>query len=263
MSEFGQLRGEFLNFDFREFAKLAEFFKRAPQFIRPATAQLLNDLAFAWRPLALSTLASKLTIRNPKFILSRMSVVKTTAKPVAQQSVIVGSTIVRGKTGAISFDGFFTLQTGRDPQRNRTMALLARGGDKQSPVQRGNRLIPDSQIASTDDVASVRGSRAQALIQDMAKNAPNKPFIIKRGYGLAPGLYRIKSGASYMLPGGRPAPKIQIIQRFGKKPRHERWAWLDESVRRLLTHAPMAKMWNTAITKAVDDAVRKAGLQSK
>jgi hypothetical protein len=152
------------------------------------------------------------------------------------------------------------LQTGKDPQRNRTLALLARGGDKRAMAKRSNRLIPELQIASTDDVAVRSGSTVQALIRDMAENAPNKTFIIKKGLGMAPGLYRIKKGQGYLLPNGRTAPRLQIVQHFGRSPKHARWTWINDSVTRLLTHAPMLTMWNSAIGKVVAEAVRKAQL---
>lgn len=261
MTEFRQLRGSFLNMDLREMGKLYAFFVRYPKAARAATAQVLNDMAFAWRPLAVSTLASRFIIRNPKFILSRMQVVKTTAKPISQQQVTLGSTFVRGK-GHITFDGFYTLQTGRDPERSRTMALLARGGDKRAQVKRSNRLLPDSDIVSTDDAPVLHGSRAQALIRDMARNVPNKPFIIRRGYGLPAGLYRINKGKRYLLPSGKSAPKLQIVQHFGRKPKHERWQWMQESVNRLLKHSPMQKLWNAAIAKVTADAIHRAGVSS-
>lgn len=138
-SPFSQLRGDFLNMDLRELGKLYDFFRRAPQFLRPATAQLLNDAAFSWRPLAVSTLASRLIMRNPRFALSRMQVVKTSAKPIPQQRVTVGSTFVRGKGGHITFDGWASLQGGTEPERNRTLALLARGGDKRAIAKKSGR----------------------------------------------------------------------------------------------------------------------------
>jgi hypothetical protein len=259
-SPFSNIRGEFLSMDLSSLGKLYSFFQKAPQMLRPVTAQFLNDLGFNLRPLIVSTLAGRLIMRNPRFVLSRMQVVKTSAKPIPQQRVTVGSTFVRGKGGHITFDGFLSLQGGADPQRNRTLALLARGGDKHAIAKKAGRLVGD--IPSTDDMPVRSGSRVQALIRDMAKNAPNKPFIIKKNLGMAPGLYRIRKGKGYLLSDGRTVPALQIVQHFGRKPIHSRWQWMQESMKRLLQHAPMQKMWNVAITKAVDDAVHKAGLQT-
>jgi hypothetical protein len=195
-------------------------------------------------------------MRNPRFALSRMVVQKTSARPIAQQQVTIGSTFVRGKGGKLTFDGWASLQGGHDPTRNRTLALLARGGDKRAIANKQSRLIGD--IPSTDESPVMHGSRAQALIRDMAKNAPNKPFIIKRGYGMAPGLYRIRKGKGYTLPNGRGAPALQIVQHFARMPRHARWPWMQESVKRLLAHSNYQRMWNVAITKAVQHAIDKA-----
>lgn len=257
MSEFRELRGAFVNIDFHDFRRLQEFFERYPTAARKATAQLLNDIGFAWRPLSVSTLASRLTMRAPRFILSQMRVEKTTAKPIARQQVAVGS-LPTQKGGRITFDGFYSLQTGRDLERdrNRTMTLFSRGGSKQAVVKRGYRLRSELDIVSTDDIPVASGSRVQALIRDMAKNAPNKTFIIKRGQGFAPGLYKIKPGHGHVLRSGQVAPKIQIVQRFNRRPHHERWQWMQASVTRLLKYAPIARMWEQAIERVTRETMK-------
>ncbi len=259
-NEFRLLNGAFLRMDLRDFSKLYAFFLRYPIAARKATAQFLNDLAFAWRPLSVSVLASRMIMRSPRFILSRMQVVKTSALPIARQAVTVGSTYVRGKGGKITFDGFRSLQGLGPEEKSRTMTLFARGGDKAGIAKRSAKLMPGTDIPSTDDSPVLSGSRAQFLIRDMAKNATNKTFIIKRGYGMAPGLYRIAKGKGYLLPSGRSAPKLQIVQHFGKTPHAHTWHWMQDSIKRLLTHAPMAKMWNAAISRVTADALHKQGI---
>lgn len=257
-SELGDIRSNFLRVDMSAFQKLHTFFEREPVAARRACAEFMNSLAFKWRPLAVTVLASRLTMRAPRFILSQMRVEKTTAKPIVRQVVTVGSVIVR-KGSHISFDGFYSLQTGRNLERdrNRTMTLFSRGGEQSGIVKRGYRLRPELDIPSTDEAPVASGSRAQFLIRDMAKNAPNKPFIIKAGLGFARGLYRIKPGQGHVLRGGRIAPKIQIIQRFGRRPHHERWKWMNESVTRLLKYAPISRMWTQAIDRVTRETMPK------
>lgn len=254
MNEFRELNGSFLRMDLRDIGKLYDWFKRYPVLARPTVAQFLNDVAFSARPLIVSTLASRLIMRAPKFILSRMVVVKTTARPIAQQKVTVGSTYARGKGGTITFDGFRSLE-GLAPEKSRTMTLFARGGDRAGIAQRSARLLPGD-IPSTDDSPVTTGSRLQYLLRDMATNAPNKPFIVRKGLGFAPGLYRV-SKTKRMLPSGKAAPMLQIVQRFDRNPKARVFHWMQDSMRRLINHAPIAKMWDTAISKTIRESMRK------
>lgn len=245
MSEFGMIGGDFLRMDLREFGKLALFFEQFPVEARAATAQFLNDMGFLAKANTPTVLAEHMHIRNQKFVGSRIRVEKTTAKPIAEQRVTVGS--IPGDR----FTGWIEQQRGVDPERSRTFSLLARGGNEAAQAKRSSRLLPDSDIVSTDDEPVEHGSRAQALIRDMAKNAPTKPFIIRRGYGMRPGLYKIKSKRGYTLAStGRVAPKIQKLQTFDKKPKPTRWLWMQDVIHYTIKRAPIGKMWESAMSKA-------------
>jgi len=265
-SVFRHLGGHLLNMDFRELGKLYLFFRRYPVLARKATAQLLNDLGFAWRPLAVTTLASRLIMRNPRFILSRMRVQKTAAGPIERQAVTIGSTIVRGKGGNITFDGFYSLQTGRDPQRNRTLGLLARGGDKRAQARRQGKLNPADDIPKPQDWDDIpqpsSARRAQAMIRAVADTtAYGKRLLLSKGdsAGMAPGLYRIKRRRGYLLPStGRSAPQLAIVQHFGRRPRGQRWQWMQASLKWLLGHAPIASMWQRAIGRVTQQAISQS-----
>jgi hypothetical protein len=251
--------------DLRELGKLYLFFRRYPLLARKATAQLLNDLAFAWRPLVVTTLASKVIVRNPRFLMGRMRVQKTGAGPIERQQAVVGSTPVRGKTGGFTFDGLYSLQFGRPlgEGRNRTLALLARGGDKRAKAKRQGKLMPGDEIPTPDEWDDMpKPSRSRMLsfmLRDIADNYPAQRFIIPRSYGMAPGLYKIKKRRGYLLPStGRSAPSIQIIQHLGRSPRGQRFPWMQTSLKWLLGHAPIAKFWERAISRVTQEAIDKA-----
>ncbi len=263
---FRQLRGEFLDMDLRELGKLYLFFRNYPTAARRATAQLLNDLGFAWRPLAVTTLASRLIMRSPRFVLRQMRVQKTSAGPIERQQAIVGSTIVRGKSGAITFDGFYTLQTGRDPARSRTLGLLARGGNKRAIARRQGKLMPADDIAKPEDWDDIpvptAARRVQAMIREKADSTLySKRFILPKGdsAGMASGLYRIKNRRGFLLPStGRAAPKIEIVQHFGRRPKSLRWQWMQQSIKWLLRGVPIARMWHQAISRVTAEAIARA-----
>jgi len=258
MGEFRKLRGDFLQLDFRDLAKLALFFKRFPLQARAATAALLNDLSFLWRGEAFDAIASRTIIRNPRFDRSRLRVQKTSAGPIERQQAFVGSIFTYAKGGRLSHDGWYSLQTGQEPRtRNRVMSLLARGGDRTRPVLPSARLKPGTEFPKPRDWDEVHlpQSRVQAMIRSMADSGVyGKTFLLpkKQSGGLSPGLYKIKRRRGYLLPStGRPAPDVAMLQHFGKRPRGLRFAWMQESLKRLIAHAPIASMWQRAIGRAM------------
>ena len=81
-------------------------------------------------------------------------------------------------------------------------------------------------------------------------NVYGKTFIIPKGMGFAPGLYRIKSKKGYVSPTtGRIGPSIQIVQHFDRAPKVHRWMWLPESMKDMLRRAPIAMMWRQAVQR--------------
>jgi len=262
--DFRHLRGEFLNMDLREFASLAIFFERYPGLMRPAVATVLNELGFRWRPLAVSTLASRLIMRNPRFALSRMQVEKTSARPIPQQRVTIGSTFARGKSGNVTFDGWRSLQGNEREVRSRTLALMARGGQRENMARPSGKLMPGANIPKPEDWDDIRlpQSRVAAMIRVIAESSVyGKRMIIPKGNRFAPGLYGIKSRRGYILPStGRSAPRVRILQHFGKAPRHARWRWMDESVNRLMKHSDFTKLWERALMAATLRAQKQSGI---
>ncbi|MBE3063630.1 MAG: hypothetical protein IMZ69_01265 [Spirochaetes bacterium] len=268
---FREIRGDFLRMDLHEFKELYDFFQRMPELVRPAVAQLLNDLAFRGREVAIDTLGKRVIIRNRRFALSRMRVQKTGAKPIAQQQVILGS------ISSERFSGWAEFQRGGNPQRNRVFSLLARGGQKEKQASASSRLKPGTVFPKPedwDDIANPR-SRVQAMIRVMSEsNIYGRVFMLPKGQsgGLTPGLYRVSKGSkssyrkskrggsgvgNWRMTGNRPVPKIQMIQRFGKAPRSKRWPWIQTTVKQLIKTAPLAKMWSAAMDRVMAHAKPK------
>jgi len=276
---FREIRGDFLRMDLHEFGELYAFFERMPSLVRPAVAQLLNDLAFRGREVAIDTLGKRVIIRNRRFALSRMRVQKTGAKPIAQQQVILGSIITIGKGGHVSQDGWASLQRGGDATRNRVLTLAARGGQKEKQASASSRLKPSTDFPKPEDWGDIANprSRMQAMIRVMSEsNVYGRVFMLPKGQsgGMTPGLYRVEKGryrdyrhskhsgirtGNWHLISGRtrPVPKIQMLQRFGKAPRGQRWPWIQTTVKQLIKTAPLAKMWSAAMDRVMANAKPK------
>lgn len=275
---FRLLSSDWLRMDLRELGKLYSFFKAYPHLARKGVAQFLNDIGFAWRPVAVSTLAKRLIMRNPKFILRQMRVQKTSARPIEQQAVVVGSVYKRGSRGDVTFDGFRSLYGSAPETRSRTLSLLTRGGSKAARARRMGKLHPSDDVPTPDQwddmTHPTRPRMLQFMIRDIAKNFPTQKFIVPRGYGFEPGLYRVMPGSRRgyrktrrgkrtvgrwaLSATARPLPKLQILQHFGRRPRGQRWKWLDESVKWIVRGARVGEFWHWAIERVTREAMDKA-----
>ncbi len=251
---FRLLSGDLVQMDLREFAKLSLFLKQFPIEARKACATVINNVAFFGREEAIDTLSRHgVIIRNRRFDISRMRVVKTTARPIEQQAAILGSIYTTGKGGHIVHDGWLSMIKG-EPIKSRVSTLLSRGGERAAIMKARARLKPGSDFVTPDDVGGnlSAASRVQALIRDMAKNAPNTPFLIPgryKGTGFH-GLYRVVQGQSVTLANGRTAPKIKALQIFGRRPKSKRIPWMQDTLRIIVKKAPIAAWWTKAMGEA-------------
>ena len=240
-----------VSFQMKGWNELMTAIKATPKELEKIVAQMINDVSFRWRNVAVTHLGSRFILRSPRFVLSRMRVEKAIPGPIASEHSTVGSLFVRGKTGNLTFDGFARI-AGHEigETRGRTFTLAARGGEERAISKRGARLIEDVPKPADWDEVSAPQSRVQAMIRAMASTGVyGKTFIIPKGNKFTPGLYRIRSKRGYLLPDGRSAPSIQLLQRFDHKPTVHPWNWLLESMQRTVQHAPLQAMWMQAREK--------------
>jgi hypothetical protein len=248
MAGLADIHGSLLHMDLKGFHELEAFFKRFPREARHASAQLLNDIAFAGRPVIVDVLARHTHMRNPRFALTRTRVEKTAAREIALQSATLGTIYTQGKGGSISHDGWASLQRGQAPTRDRSTTLAARGGSELKQAQRGARLLPGD-LPAPADYGEIENpaQRLQALIRIMGEAGPSKAFVVPKGYGLTPGLYRTKG--RYTLRSGKSAPKLMRLQTFGKSPQAQRVPWMQEVAIELRRRLDLGAMWRAAMAK--------------
>lgn len=246
-----------------EFRKLEQYFREFPKGARQATSIMLNNLGFAARQEMPDVLRDHgFIVRNPKFTVSRMRVQKTTAKPIQDQRVIIGSVETKGKGGSITHDGWRSLQTGRPTpkDRNRVTTLLSRGGDKANKVRAKSRLKPAIDYPNPGAFDDARGrtigNRIQAMIREVASGMydTGKMFVLPKGQSgrMSPGLYKVVRGKKSIR--GKVYPKIQIVQRFDRPPHARRYAWIQELIKRTLQRTDYRAAWSDAMQRVEDRA---------
>jgi hypothetical protein len=239
--------------DMHEFATLDGTLTRLVTEIRPAVAVMLNEMGFQWRGHVVDFLRQGMIVRSPGFLRSRMYVEKTKVGPVESMSTRVGSLFARGKGGSVTFDGLAYAMGITHKTRNRTIALAARGGEKTARAKSSGKLMPGEDIPTPEqwDEVSLPQSRVQFMLRELAKKAGSKKIIIPKGYGMAPGLYRIKNRKGFLLSSGRPAPALQLMQHFARTPKSKRWMWLPLSMQDIIRRAPLAMMWQAAVERII------------
>lgn len=248
----GEIHLGIFSVDLRQFDQLQGVILALKGKINAPIANMLNELGFTWRDHVVPFLAKGMIMRSPRFIKSRMYVEKTPITTIDRMQTRVGSTLTRGKSGEVTFDGFAHLMGHDLGGRTRTLALIARGGDERAKAKASGKLMPDQDIPKPEDFEIAQPqSRVAAMIRIMGStNVYGKKFIIPKGMGFAPGLYRIKSKKGYVSPTtGRIGPSIQIVQHFDRAPKVHRWMWLPESMKDMLRRAPIAMMWQQAVQR--------------
>ena len=262
MSEFGLVGKEWLQMDLRDFSKLALFFEQFPKEARAATAQFLNDFGFAAKANVPTVLAEHMHIRNQRFVASRIRVQKTSALPIDQQRVTVGS--IPGDR----FTGWIEQQRGAAPERGRVFSLLARGGMETNQATPGYRLKASNKRVDIEDYDDMPGHVTRSrMLQYMLRSLGEgvsigrsrqrhrridfTPMIVHKGYPIRGGLYRIKAMSGFVLPStGRSAPQIAMLQAFDKQPRPKAWPWIQDVIAYTLKHADIGHMWQQAMNRA-------------
>lgn len=254
MAGLADIHGSLLRMDMHGLRELKTFFDRYPREARHATAQLLNDIAFAGRPVIVDVLRRHTIVRNPKFALSRTRVEKTPARDLALQSATLGTVYTQGKNGP-SHDGWASLQRGQAATRDRVLTLAARGGSEQKQAQRGARMLAGTDFPNPDDADDLPDPTPQRRLQYLLKTMyglGERRLVIPKGYGLTPGLYSITLGRyrGYRLPStGRQAPKLRMLQRFGKSPKPRQVPWMQETVLELRRRLDLGALWRAAMAK--------------
>lgn len=245
MAQIKSFEGQLLRVDLNELAALAKLFRGIPKTAQKAVAQVLNDLAFAARTQIPRTLATRLIIRDPRFVQSRIRVSKAApSQPIDRQKSEVGS--VAGPR----FSGWRELQHGGEPPKNRVASIAARGGNKRSKVRTASRMKSGKRFAVASQFDATGGSDRSKVQMMIRLAAAGGLFIVPQGgrYGLSPGLYRVARG-KMTLASGRRAPKIQLVQHLGRKPKGQRFDWIRSSARATLKANSIGKLFGQAMEK--------------
>jgi len=212
----------------RDMRHLIKFFKNAPRDFQRASAGTLTTFAFEARKSIIGAIEDNMTVRNPKFVSSRVQVNKAKPGPLSSQVSEVGS------VATARFSGWVEQQRGTQSTQSRIFTLAARNEDWNKKMSKASKLQSGSNILTEGDVeGQTKQSRRMNLIRRAKRD--KRPFILGKTGNKKGGLYRFKRN------------KLNRLQTFGEKPKPKRIKWLDIGINRFEKIVNVRKIWGNQL----------------
>lgn len=230
--------------DLSDQRKLTKIYKAAPRKFQRATAGYLNSLAFKARPDQIASINRTMTVRNPRFVNSKIRV-KTTkpSTPIDRQAATVGS--IRGPR----FSGWTEQERGTGDKRDRTISEQARGGSDKRQVMAKARLKRTANFHRVQEFRTGRhktyGQALVAMLRESSQGRLKRPFIITKGGG--PGnLSKYRHGLY-----GNKGRRVVRYQTFRKRPpRAKITHWHSRGIATTLRRVNKRVLWGQQIKRA-------------
>lgn len=225
--------------DFLEFNLLRKRLKNAPRVVHLAAVSTVNDLAFAARTEGPKVIASKMTVRNPRFVASRFVVRKATGgNPESHFGSIPGRI---NKAGYESFTGWNEQQFGDAPQRERySNTKNTRAGSNSTTIPAANRLKGGKDLFKP---GQGRFSQFKAhdpdAIPGFLRAVKAVPKRQRKPIMLGVDRKRLRARAVYIMNADNQLKKIWKLKAF----RVKRFRWAHEVAARVATRRNVARFF--------------------
>jgi hypothetical protein len=230
-----------------DMAGLTRLFQAVPRKMPRATANYLNDVAFAYRIEAAKVIADEKIIRDKRFVQSRFWVEKATPGNPNTMKAISGSIKSDRFTGWTEDYGEHAGGRG-----DRLIGANGRGGSMSNKALQSDRLIRGIDIPKIEDF-DIKGDSMQQVMA-MVSLIARHPSIVASSHGLfmlhsggwRAGVYRIVPGAIRKIQqSGRRAkgnalswytyaPLIQRVQTFEKDMKAKKVDWAHKAEGQIL-----------------------------
>lgn len=180
--------------DLHEVDGIRRWYGKQPRLLRVATGNMLNDFAFGTRTAAIQQINRHMTVRNARFVASRIRVTKANRYlPVNNQVAWTGS--VAGPR----FSGWAEQEKGAKTKRNRFSTLAGRGGSVQKQMRPSVRLKPKNEVISPSDYHPRGGDRnISGFVQMVLRKKETRIIRIKGTF------YKRKRNRLEQVQGSKP-----------------------------------------------------------
>jgi len=188
---------------------------------------MLNNFAFGTRLTSIEVIREKLTVRNPRFLESRIRVDKATGRgPMAAQEARTGSVPTK------RFSGWVEQVTGERTARDRVINLLARSGQKAKQAKPRARLKPGKDFEKFSNYSGTSPNlKSIRMLQTLDRKRWKKPFFLTKKRGVQPGLWVFHRR------------KLRPLQLFKAGKRVKRVPWHTEGRARYFQRTDLGRMW--------------------
>lgn len=217
--------------DLSQHRGMKNWFGKQPKLMQIACAQMLNQFAFGTRAAAIRRINELMTVRNPRFVASRLQYTKANrARKINDQVAWTGSRALP------RFSGWTEQEFGKRPMVNRTATLVGgRGGSEQRQVRHVVRLKKGKKIV-TRQTYRMGDKPVGQFLRAALRKKENAPIIVKSGKGLT--LYKRKGN------------KLEAAQIFSRKqPKRQRW--MKESRAAYFRQTDLGLLWEQTCNRLV------------
>lgn len=206
--------------DLHELDGLRRWYGKQPRLVRIAAGRMLNDFAFGTRTRAIGVIGDTMTVRNPKFVASRLRVTKANIhSPVERQAAWAGS--VAGNR----FTGWVEQEKGTPTKRNRFATLAGRGGSAGKQIRHAVRLKKGRDVVKPEDADyNPKGGSFSGFAAMIFRKKENRIILYK--------------GTFYK----RKRKKLEVVQST-KKRQPKRLTWLRRARAQYFRHTDLDALW--------------------
>lgn len=217
-------------FTSRDLIMLNRFYKRAPSLFKKAILGTTNNMAFGTRKVAINVIAKMMTVRNKRFVDSRLRVRKAHSGRFEA---------VFGSISSERFTGWPEQEFGKATGRTRVSTMASRLGNVKKQMIGQARLKPSASFIEPEDFEGQTDRfRTTAMIAYVLRTRATKSFIIRKRSQRSkfqPGLYRLVSG------------RIKRLQKFQTVKQPRRKMWMKRSIELYFTKTRVRNEMASAI----------------
>ena len=224
----------------RDIARLKKFYKRAPKQFMYAARGVLTSIAYKARIQQIAEIQNSMTIRNTRFVESRIRYQKARGNRLDNLYSLSGS--VSGNR----FSGWKEQELGTPTSRTRTQSLSARGDDWKRQVRGSARLKTANRfldIESEGEGATLEQKTAAVLAGMRRGTIAKRNFLIRRRMGgrmrtMRTGLYGMKRRLIY---------RYQTFKPDRVQPKRNRWH--TRAIQRTMNKISLRNEWANQIRR--------------
>lgn len=221
---------DIFSLDTRDLLRLRKFYKNAPRQFARATAGVLNALAFGTRKSQIREIDSSMTVRNSRFVQSKVRVTKARGiLPVSNQESTSGSVADLSKR----FTGWEEQETGKKTKLKRTFSKAARKGSWSSPVAGFARSSGRRKVYRVKQFKGRTQKSRFLFMLRVLRSRGGGEFEMRSKVGkLTRGLYRVRGQG-----------KLIKLQSFDNPTQPKRNKWNDRAADNYLRRVNLRRVW--------------------